>query len=266
MSASELLSLRYGLNPHQAPARAEALGSALPFRVRNGDVGYTNLLDALTSWQLVRELSGALGLPAAASFKHVNPAGAAVGLPVPESLRRACHVEETDLTPLASAYVRARSADRLASYGDWVALSEPCDLAMARVLRPEASDGIIAPGFAPDAYELLSEKRGGAYRILEVDPAFEPPRTEARDVFSVRLTQPRNDSVPDPNDLGDVVAAVTAKYRTSNCVVLALDGQAVGIGTGQQLRIAATRLACEQAGLWHLRNGRRCSGSGFVRM
>jgi len=263
------LALRYGINPHQAPARVWAPDGRLPFNVLNGAPGYINLLDALNGWQLVRELRQATGLPAVASFKHTSPAGAAVGVPLDDTLRQACFVGSGELSPLAAAYARARGADRVSSYGDWVAVSDPLDLPTARLLRREVSDGVIAPGYAPEALEVLRAKRGGRYVVLEIDPAYEPPATEVRDLFGVRLEQPRNAFVPTPQALDDVVTArrelddgmrrdmlvalVTLKYTQSNSVCLVHEGQVIGNGAGQQSRIHCTRLAAGKADTWYLR-------------
>jgi phosphoribosylaminoimidazolecarboxamide formyltransferase/IMP cyclohydrolase len=242
----------------------------LPFEVLNGAPGYINLLDALNSWQLVRELRAALGLPAAASFKHVSPAGAAVGLPLSESLRQAYFVAPSDdLSPLAAAYARARGADRVCSYGDWVALSDTVDVATARLLRREVSDGIIAPGYEPAALEMLRKKRGGRYTVLQVDPSFNVPEVERRQVFGVTFEQRRNATVPDASLLTNVVtrrqdvpdsarrdmlvALITLKYTQSNSVCLVADGQVIGNGAGQQSRIHCTRLAAGKADTWYLR-------------
>jgi phosphoribosylaminoimidazolecarboxamide formyltransferase / IMP cyclohydrolase len=266
---ADSLKLRYGINPHQTPARVFADGR-LPFAVLNGAPGYINLLDALNSWQLVRELRHTLGVPAAASFKHVSPAGAAIGLPLSEDLRRAYFVGDADeLSPLAAAYARARGADRVCSYGDWVALSDPLDGATARLLRREVSDGVIAPGFEPAALEVLKAKRGGRYTVLQVDPAYAPPETETRQVFGVTFEQRRNAVVPDLELLNNVVtkrralpdharrdmllALITLKYTQSNSVCLVADGQVIGNGAGQQSRIHCTRLAAAKADTWFLR-------------
>jgi phosphoribosylaminoimidazolecarboxamide formyltransferase/IMP cyclohydrolase len=263
------LALRYGVNPHQVPARVFAAGG-LPFEVLNGAPGYINLLDALNSWQLVRELRQTLRVPAAASFKHVSPAGAALGLPLSDVLRRAYFVGASDeLTPLAAAYARARGADRVCSYGDWVALSDSVDLATAKLLRREVSDGVIAPGFEPDALEMLRGKRGGRYTVLQVDPAYEPPEQETRQVFGVTFEQRRNAVVPNAEMLRNVVtrrsdipeaaqrdmlvALITLKYTQSNSVCLVADGQVIGNGAGQQSRIHCTRLAAAKADTWYLR-------------
>ncbi len=274
--AEEILSLRYGLNPHQAPARAYVEGAAPPIAVRNGRPGYINLLDALQAWQLVRELHATFGLSAAASFKHVTPAGAALGLPLPPDLAASCRVQASGLSALACAYARARGADRMASFGDFAALSAPVDEDTAEMLAREVSDGVVAPGYAPAALERLRAKKGGAYLVLEIDPAWVPPALERREVFGVTLEQPRNDAVL---TLGEVVtrrkdltaearrdllvAAITLKYTPSNSVALAWDGQAVGVGAGQQSRIHCTRLACGKAETWWLRRHPRALALRF---
>jgi phosphoribosylaminoimidazolecarboxamide formyltransferase/IMP cyclohydrolase len=279
MTGLSELALRYGVNPHQTPARVFA-GGGLPFEVRNGAPGYVNLLDALNAWQLVRELRSVTGLPAAASFKHVSPAGAAIGAPLDETLRHAYFVGERDeLSPLASAFARARGADRVCSYGDWVALSEPVDLPTARLLRREVSDGVIAPGFERAAFELLKAKRSGRYTMLQVDPGFDPPEMETRQVFGVTFEQRRNTVVPDAamlervvtrrQDLSEparrdmLVGLITVKYTQSNSVCLVADGQVIGNGAGQQSRIHCTRLAADKADTWHLRQHPRVLSLSF---
>jgi len=270
------IALRYGLNPHQSPARAYVGEGPLPVRVRNGSPGYINLLDALNAWQLVRELRATLGLPAAASFKHVTPAGAALGLPLSAELAAACRVEGSDLSPLACAYARARGADRLASFGDFAALSDEVDEPTAELLAREVSDGVIAPGYRPEALERLRRKKGGGYLVLEVDPAWQPPSLERREVFGVVLEQPRNEApvtlghavtrrtaIPADKHRDIMVAAITLKYTPSNSVGLALDGQAIGVGAGQQSRIHCTRLACGKAETWWLRQHPRALGLRF---
>ncbi|MBV9852174.1 MAG: phosphoribosylaminoimidazolecarboxamide formyltransferase [Armatimonadetes bacterium] len=268
MSISEL-SLRYGTNPHQTPARVFIEPGQLPIQVLGGAPGYINLLDALNGWQLVRELKRATGLPAATSFKHVSPAGAAVAVPLDETLRRAYFIGEQELSPLAAAYARARGADRVASFGDFVALSDTVDVPTAQVLRREVSDGIIAPGYDPEALAVLAKKHGGKYIILQVDAAYEPPAIERREVFGITFEQRRNDASIGPDILRDrvtadtsltpdaerdmMVALITLKYTQSNSVGLARDGQMIGIGAGQQSRILCTRLACSKADHWHLR-------------
>lgn len=262
------LTLRYGMNPHQTPARAFVEGGTLPFEARNGSPGYINLLDALNSWQLVRELKASTGLPAAASFKHVSPAGAAVGVPLSGTLAQALRTEGVDLSPLASAYARARGADRVSSFGDWVAVSDVVDEPTARLLRREVSDGIIAPGFTDEAAELLAGKRGGNYCMLEVDPAYVPSPIDQRTVFGVTLEQGRNEAGVD-DQLGNIVtknsdltpaarrdltvALITLKYTQSNSMCMAYEGQVIGAGAGQQSRIHCTRLAGNKADLWYLR-------------
>ncbi|HDQ99615.1 MAG TPA: phosphoribosylaminoimidazolecarboxamide formyltransferase [candidate division WOR-3 bacterium] len=263
------LSLRYGLNPHQVPARAFAADGRLPFRILGGRPGYVNLLDALNSWQLVRELGTLSGLPAAASFKHVSPAGAALGLPLSDELARSCAVKTDGLSPLACAYARARGADRMSSFGDWAAFSEPVDEPTARLLRREVSDGCIAPGYEPAALALLREKKGGGYPVLEMDRDWTPPELERREVFGVTLEQRRNDAAIGPALLDRVVtrnrelpeaarrdmlvAAVVLKYVQSNSVCVVREGQVIGVGAGQQSRIHCTRLACAKADKWLLR-------------
>lgn len=260
--------LRYGLNPHQTPASWESVADGLPFRVLNGQPGYINLLDALSAWQLVRELRAALDLPAAASFKHVSPAGAAVGLPLSDALRAAYLVGGAELSPVAAAYVRARGGDLTSAYGDFAAVSDPVDRSLAQVLRREVSDGIIAPAYDADALELLKAKKGGRYLILEADPDFAPPPTERRELFGVRLQQPadarpiddalfenivtqQRDFPPDARrDL--LIATVALRYTQSNSVCVAADGQVIGLGAGQQSRIHCTRLACGKADRWML--------------
>ncbi len=263
------ISLRYGTNPHQAPARAFVRDGQLPFRVLNGRVGYINLLDALNSWQLVRESHQATGLSSAASFKHVSPSGAGVGLPLSESLRKAYRVEDLELSPVAAAYARARGTDRLCSFGDWVAVSDVVDVSLAHLLQREVSDGIIAPGYDAEALATLSKKKGGAYVVLEIDPDYEPQPTQSRDVFGVTLEEKRNDLRLDRSVLENIVtknseftdearrdlliALITLKYTQSNSVCLAADGQSIGVGAGQQSRIHCTRIACAKADLWRLR-------------
>jgi len=260
------LPLRYGMNPHQAPARASVADGAFPLEVLNGIPSYINFLDALNAWQLVRELGAATKLPAAASFKHTAPAGVAPGLLLPKSLARACRVVDLELTPLASAYARARGADRLASFGDLAALSEPVDLATAHLLTREVSDGVIAPSYEEEALAMLRRKKGGRYLVMAIDPFWQPPSVERRDLFGITLEQPRNDApialgqivtqrcaLPDDAQRDLLLAATTLKYTPSNSICLALDGQAIGVGAGQQSRILCTRLACEKAERWWLR-------------
>jgi phosphoribosylaminoimidazolecarboxamide formyltransferase/IMP cyclohydrolase len=262
------LELRYGCNPHQKPARLTFDPDPAPLRVLNGAPGYINVLDALGAWQLVRELRGATGLPSAASFKHVSPAGAAVARPLTESFCRSQMLVGTDLSPVATAYARARGGDRMSSFGDAVAVSETVDLSLARLLQREVSDLIVAPGYEPDALDLLSSKRGGRYLILQIDPAYEPPEVESRQVFGFTLEQKRNTAPIDaalfrnaaaarrevsPDVLETlVVATIAVKYAQSNSVCVAYDGQVIGMGAGQQSRVHCTRLACDKADKWFL--------------
>jgi phosphoribosylaminoimidazolecarboxamide formyltransferase / IMP cyclohydrolase len=280
MSLQEL-ALRYGMNPHQKPARVYCEQGALPFEVLSGSPGYINLLDALNSWQLVRELKGLLGQPAAASFKHVSPAGAAIGLPLSDVEKRSCFVEDLDLSPVAAAYARARGADRLSSFGDWVALSDPCDATTARIIAREVSDGVIAPAYESQALEILQHKRDGSYRVLRIDPAYEPPAIERRQVFGITLEQRRNDIVLGPSTFQNVVTAAKAlsqeairdlivatvalKYTQSNSVCLAHNGQVTGAGAGQQSRVHCTRLASNKSDLWFLRQHPAVLGLQFAR-
>ena len=269
------LALRYGTNPHQAGARACREGGRLPFAVLNGAPGYINLLDALNAWQLVRELREATGLAAAASFKHVSPAGAAVAVPLSDAERAACFARG-ELSAPATAYARARGTDRVSSYGDWIALSDPVDEATARLIRPEVSDGIIAPGYEPAARELLSAKKGGGYPVLEIDADYRPPELERRTVFGVTLEQARNDRAFDAETLAaaGLPAAVTRdltvglialKYTQSNSVCLCARGQTIGVAAGQQSRIHCTRLAIAKARTWLLRQHPRALGLRFRR-
>ncbi len=262
------LALRYGLNPHQQPARALLAGDDSPIAVRNGAPGYINLLDALSSWQLVRELRAALGLPAGASFKHVSPAGAAVGLPIEDGLARAYQVDAGELSPVACAYVRARGGDLVSAYGDIAAVSDRVDASLAAVLKREVSDGIIAPGYDDDALAVLSAKKGGKYLVIEADPDYVPPATERRELFGVELEQPA-DHAPITTDLltnvvtsettfpADaqrdlLIATIALRYTQSNSVCVAADGQVIGLCAGQQSRIHCTRLACAKADRWML--------------
>ena len=276
------LELKYGCNPNQKPARIFLRdGSDLPLTVRNGRPGYINFLDALNSWQLVRELKEATGLPAAASFKHVSPAGAAVGLPLSDVERQMYFVEQAgDLSPIACAYIRARGADRLCSYGDWAALSDVCDADTARYLKLEVSDGIIAPGYTDEALEILKSKKKGNYNIVQIDPGYVPAPQEYKDVFGVTFQQGRNDFkinedlltniVTENRDLPEaarrdmIVALITLKYTQSNSVCYVKDGQAIGVGAGQQSRIHCTRLAGTKADTWWLRHHPKVLGLQFV--
>ena len=273
------MELRYGCNPHQKPARVYAKVGDLPFRVLNGAPGYINVLDALNAWQLVRELRQAVGLPAAASFKHVSPAGAAVGIPLNDALARSYFVTGMELSPLAAAYARARGADRLSSFGDWIALSDEVDVSTANLIRIEVSDGVIAPAYDPKALEILRRKKGGRYTIIEMDPDYEPDEMEAREVFGIVLEQRRNDAVISVDMLQNVVtknkklpeaavrdllvAQAALKYVQSNSICLAVDGQVIGAGAGQQSRIHCTRLAASKADLWYLRQHPAVRGLEF---
>ncbi len=260
--------LKYGCNPHQKPAEINSAGE-LPFQILNGNPGYINFLDALNSWQLVKELKKVLNLPAAASFKHVSPAGAGVGLPLSAELKKAYFTDDVELSPLACAYARARGADRMSSFGDWAALSDPVDAPTAQLLKKEVSDGVIAPGFQPEALEILKQKKGGKYNIVQIDPSYEPEKIERRSVFGMEFVQGKNDIVPgfeylknivtDSKDLPPeaqrdmIIAMITLKYTQSNSVCYVVDGQVIGCGAGQQSRIHCTRLAGEKADLWYLR-------------
>ncbi len=265
------LELKYGCNPNQKPACIfMADGGELPVRVLNGKPGYINFLDAFNSWQLVKELKEATGLAAAASFKHVSPAGAAVGRPLSETDKKIYFVDPAlELTPIACAYIRARGADRMSSYGDWAALSEVCDEATARYLKDEVSDGVIAPGYTPEALAILKTKKKGNYNVVQIDPAYVPAPVERKDVYGVTFQQGRNDykvtadtfanivtenkALP-PEAVTDMtVALITLKYTQSNSVCYVKDGQAIGVGAGQQSRIHCTRLAGNKADNWYLR-------------
>ena len=262
------IALRYGTNPHQTPACARRSGGPLPFAVLNGAPGYINLLDALNGWPLVRELRAATGEPAAASFKHVSPAGAAIGLPLSEALQRAYALDGAELSPLAAAYARARGGDLISSYGDFAACSDTVDASMAQVLRREVSDGIIAPAYDADALEILRGKKAGKYLIIQVDPDFEPPPTELRDVFGIQLEQPRDrepltldrlanvvtkkHTIPPEAQRDLLVATIALRYTQSNSVCVANGGQVIGLGAGQQSRIHCSRIACSKADRWML--------------
>ena len=269
--------LKYGCNPNQKPARIYMEnGGELPIEILGGKPGYINFLDAFNSWQLVSELKVALGLPAAASFKHVSPTSAAVGLPLPESLKRACFaddIEGLDDSPLACAYARARGTDRMCSFGDWVALSDVCDKTTALMIKREVSDGVIAPGYEPEALEILRTKRRGNYNIVKIDPSYTPDPIERKQVFGITFEQGRNNFLINRELLGNVVSEkkelpeeavrdliislITLKYTQSNSVCYAYDGQAIGVGAGQQSRIHCTRLAGGKADTWFLRQHSR---------
>ena len=276
------LELKYGCNPNQKPSRIFMRDDAdLPITVLNGKPGYINFLDALNSWQLVQELKAATGLPSAASFKHVSPAGAAVGAPLSETDRKIYFVDpEAELSPIACAYIRARGADRLCSYGDWAALSDVCDAATARYLKYEVSDGIIAPGYTEEALEILKTKKKGNYNVVQIDPDYVPAPQEYKDVFGVTFQQGRNNFKIDQELLGNIVtenkdlpqaakidmivALITLKYTQSNSVCYVKDGQAIGVGAGQQSRIHCTRLAGSKADNWWLRQHPKVLGLQFV--
>lgn len=266
------LALKYGCNPNQKPSRIYMEEGELPIEVLNGRPGYINLLDALNSWQLVKELKAATGLPAAASFKHVSPAGAAVGLPLSDTLKKIYFVDDVnfELTPLANAYARARGADRMCSYGDFCALSDTCDEATALLIKREVSDGVIAPDYTPEALKILQDKRKGTYNVLKIDPNFIPAPIECKQVFGVTFEQGRNEVKLDDPTLFEniptkaknftpeairnlIIALITLKYTQSNSVCYVKDGQAIGIGAGQQSRIHCTRLAGNKADEWWLR-------------
>ena len=266
------LALKYGCNPNQKPSRIFMEEGELPIEVINGRPGYINFLDALNSWQLVKELKAATGMPAAASFKHVSPAGAAIGLPLSDTLKRIYFVDDVkiELSPLACAYARARGADRMCSYGDFVALSDICDVATATLIKREVSDGVIAPGYTGEALEILKDKRKGTYNVIKIDPDYTPAPIERKQVFGITFEQGRNEirlddpalfeNIPTQNktftdeakrDL--IIALITLKYTQSNSVCYVKDGQAIGIGAGQQSRIHCTRLAGQKADIWWLR-------------
>ncbi|MCD4835846.1 phosphoribosylaminoimidazolecarboxamide formyltransferase [Phocea massiliensis] len=264
------LALKYGCNPNQPEAKIRMKdGSDLPITVLNGRPGYINLLDALNSWQLVKELKEATGLPAAASFKHVSPAGAAVAIPMSDVLKKIYFVDDKPLSPLATAYARARGADRMSSYGDFAALSDVCDKETAALINREVSDGVIAPGYTEEALAILKAKRKGSYTVLQIDPSYVPAPVESKDVFGITFEQHRNDAkitaelltnlvtenkeIPDEARRDLIVSLITLKYTQSNSVCYAKDGQAIGVGAGQQSRVHCTRLAGNKADNWFLR-------------
>ncbi len=267
---SSSLPLRYGTNPQQAPARVFMKNDAdLPITVLGGSPGYINLLDALNAWQLVRELKSTLNLPAAASFKHVSPAGAAVAVPLSDTLKKIYFVDDLELSPLATAYARARGADRLCSFGDFIALSDTVDVPTARLIAREVSDGVIAPAYEPEALEILKNKKQGKYAVVQIDPTYEPSSVETREVFGVTFEQRHHDRLVTPSDFTNIVTSkkdlpdaalrdltlawITLKYTQSNSVCFVADGQTVGVGAGQQSRIHCVRLAGQKADLWWLR-------------
>ena len=277
------LALKYGCNPNQKPSRIYMEEGELPIEVINGRPGYINFLDAFNSWQLVKELKAATGMPAAASFKHVSPAGAAVGLPLDDTLRKIYFVDDlkVELSPIACAYARARGADRMSSYGDFVALSDTCDEATALLIKREVSDGVIAPDYTPEAIEILKAKRKGTYNVIKIDPNYVPAPIERKQVFGITFEQGRNEvklddpalfeNIPTHNktfsdaakrDL--IIALITLKYTQSNSVCYVKDGQAIGIGAGQQSRIHCTRLAGNKADIWWLRQHPKVMSLPFV--
>ncbi|MCP4362315.1 MAG: phosphoribosylaminoimidazolecarboxamide formyltransferase [Chloroflexi bacterium] len=276
---NQQIELRYGCNPHQVPASVYIPDGQLPIQILNGTPGYINLLDALNAWQLVHELKQALDMPAAASFKHVSPAGTAVAVPMSDTLKQIHFVDDVELSPLATAYARARGTDRLSSFGDWAALSDVVDVPTAKLLRREVSDGVIAPGYEPDALAILQKKKEGAYRVVQIDPDYEPTAVETREVFGVTFSQQRNTAVPTPADLTQIVTAnkdlsevakrdmiialIALKYTQSNSVCYAYDGQIIGVGAGQQSRIHCTRLAGHKANTWFLRQHPHVLGLPF---
>lgn len=275
------LELKYGCNPNQKPSKIYMKEGELPIKVLCGKPGYINFLDAFNGWQLVKELKKATGLPAATSFKHVSPAGAAVGLPLDETLAKIYWVDDVEnLTPLACAYARARGADRMSSFGDFISLSDVCDVATAKLIKREVSDGVIAPGYEPEALEILKQKKKGNYAVIEIDPDYEPDPIEHKEVFGITFEQGRNELVVDDALLSNVVtdnkeipkeakidlaiALITLKYTQSNSVCYAKGGQAIGIGAGQQSRIHCTRLAGQKADNWWLRQSPKVLGLQFV--
>lgn len=264
--------LKYGCNPNQKPARIFMEQGELPVEILNGRPGYINFLDAFNSWQLVKEIKENTGMVAATSFKHVSPTSAAVGKPLSEALKKSCFVDDIaglDDSPLACAYARARGTDRMSSFGDWIALSDECDEVTARIISREVSDGVIAPAYSPKALEILKQKRKGAYNIVKIDPDYAPAEIERKQVFGVTFEQGRNNfkidrslltnlvtknkNLPEEKALDLIISLITLKYTQSNSVCFATDGQAIGVGAGQQSRIHCTRLAAQKADLWHLR-------------
>ena len=276
--------LKYGCNPNQKPARIFMEdGSDLPIEILSGRPGYINFLDAFNSWQLVKEIKEATGMCAATSFKHVSPTSAAVGKVLPEKLKKACFVDDIeglDESPLACAYARARGTDRMSSFGDWVALSDECDLTTAKIIAREVSDGVIAPGYTAEALELLKTKRKGNYNIVKIDPSYVPQERERKQVFGITFEQGRNNfkigrelltnivtknkNLPDDKAVDMIIALITLKYTQSNSVCFAYDGQAIGVGAGQQSRIHCTRLAAQKADLWNLRQHDKVLGLQFL--
>lgn len=274
-------TLKYGCNPNQNPARIHMDGKELPFEILNGSAGYINLLDAFNSWQLVKELKKATGLPSAASFKHVSPAGAAVAKPLSENERKSCFVPEgLELSPIAQAYVRARGCDRVSSFGDFAALSDECDASVAQFLVKEVSDGIIAPSYTDEALEILKSKRRGGYLVIKINPDFVPEETETKQVFGIKFEQKRNDAemnmslfdnmptaikeIPEIAKIDLLISMITLKYTQSNSVCYAMGGQTIGVGAGQQSRIHCTRLAGNKADNWWLRQNEKVLNLPFI--
>lgn len=276
------LELKYGCNPNQKPSRIYMENGELPIKVLSGKPGYINFLDAFNGWQLVKELKQATGLPAATSFKHVSPAGAAVGLPLTDIEKKIYWVDDMDMefTPLANAYARARGADRMSSFGDFISLSDVCDVATAKIIKREVSDGVIAPGYEPEALEILKAKKKGNYNIIEIDPDYVPAPIEHKEVFGISFEQGRNElkiddeffnnivtenkEIPESAKIDLAIAMITLKYTQSNSVCYAKGGQAIGIGAGQQSRIHCTRLAGQKADNWFLRQSPKVLGLQFV--
>lgn len=274
------LELKYGCNPNQRPAKVFMENGELPLEVLNGRPGYINLLDALNGWQLVKELKEATGLAAATSFKHVSPAGAAIGLPLSETLKKIYFTDGVELTPLAAAYARARGADRMSSFGDFISLSDECDEATALLIKKEVSDGVIAPAYTKEALEILKAKKGGAYCILKIDAQYMPPKTEKKQVFGVTFEQghnfikiddsclehivTKNKALSDDDKRNLILSLIVLKYTQSNSVCFAKDGQAIGIGAGQQSRVHCTRLAASKADNWWLRQSSKVMNLQFV--
>jgi len=268
MRNSEII-LKYGCNPHQGSAKIYMKNKSLPFEILNGKPGYINFMDAFNSWQLVKELKQTIGLPAAASFKHISPAGAAVGIPLSDVLKKAYFVEDIELSPMASAYARARGADRMSSFGDWAAISDIVDLPTATILKKSVSDGVIAQGYTEEALALLMKKKKGNYCIIKMDADYEPEEIEKRDIYGITFEQKRNDILLKQEMLNNIVtnnknitddarrdlliSMITLKYTQSNSVCFVLDGQVIGVGAGQQSRIHCTRLAASKADIWYLR-------------
>ena len=276
--------LKYGCNPNQKPSRIfMPNGVELPIEILSGKPGYINFLDAFNSWQLVKELKTALGMPAATSFKHVSPTSAAVGVKLDDNLKKACFVDDIeglDDSPLACAYARARGTDRMSSFGDWIALSDTCDVTTAKIISREVSDGVIAPDYDPEALEILKKKRKGNYNIVKINPAYVPNPVEQKDVFGIRFEQGRNNfkideellenvvtankEIPDSAKRDLIISLITLKYTQSNSVCFAKDGQAIGVGAGQQSRIHCTRLAGNKADIWHLRQNEKVLNLPFL--